>query len=291
MLTPLPSTPAIRLAPGGQKSLAPGERKARVLAVAAQKGGVGKTTTTVTLAAAWARFHGLRVLVVDLDPQAHVSVALRSQIEAGGGALTDVLIDPARYEIEEITTATRVPGLFVTPPDPGLVRAEDRLSTRIGRELLLRRSMEVTRTHYDLILLDCPPNVGALAINALCAADAVVIPCAASALAVAGVSGLLTAVEEVRAELHPELAVLGMVLTMVDGRNARTNDTVSELVRATFGELLLPVQIGVSNALTRAQLDGCDVFSVAPESRGAAQYRTLASVLLGRLRALPSHAG
>lgn len=265
------------------KALAKGDKSAHVLAIAAQKGGVGKTTTSVSIAAACARFYGRKVLIIDLDPQAHVNVALRAQIEVGGGALSEVLSDPTRCEVEEITTTTRVPNLFVTPTDPGLVRAEDRLSTRIGKELLLRKALEVTRTHYDLIVIDCPPNVGTLSINALCAADAVLIPCAASALAVAGVAGLLDAVADVRADLHPDLAVLGLAMTMVDGRNARTNDAVLEMVRENWGDILIPVHIGVSNALSRAQLEGRDVYDVEPDSRGAEQYRQLAGIVLGRV--------
>lgn len=265
------------------KSLPRGDKEARVLAIAAQKGGVGKTTTSVSIAAACARFYGRKVLIVDLDPQAHVTVALRAQVEVGGGALSDVLADPTRCEVEEITTTTRIPNLFVTPADPGLLRAEDRLASRIGKELLLRKALEITRTHYDLIVLDCPPNLGTLSINALCAADAVLIPCAASALAVAGVAGLLNAVEDVRADLHPELNVLGLAMTMVDGRNARTNDGVMELVNEQWGDLLIPVQIGVSNALSRAQLEGVDVYEIEPDSRGAEQYRQLAGIILGRL--------
>ncbi len=265
------------------KSLQPGIHHARVVAVAAQKGGVGKTTTTVCLAAAWARFHRLRVLVVDLDPQAHVNVALRDQVRVGGGAISDVLADPARYEIAEIATTTHIDGLDITPADPGLIRVEDRLASRIGKELVLRKALEVTRTHYDLILLDCPPNIGSLTVNALVAADSVLIPCAASALAVSGVSGLLNAVGDVRDQLHPTLAVLGLVLTMVDGRNARTNGAIFDLVRENWSDILVPVQIGVSTSLSAAQLAGRDVFDVEPESRGAQQYRALADNLLTRM--------
>jgi chromosome partitioning protein len=274
-----------RLPTAPRKALRPGGRKARVVAVAAQKGGVGKTTTTVCLAAAWARFHGKRVLVVDLDPQAHVTVALCGMVEAGGGALSEVLGDPAAHEVEEIVTSTRLDSLFVTPPDPGLIRLEDRLASRLGKERALRRALEITRSHYDLILLDCPPNVGSLTVNGLVAADHVLIPCAATALAVSGVGGLMQVVDEVRGDLHPELDVLGILLTQVDGRNGRTNAAISDMVTGSWGDVLLPVEIGVCNSLPQAQLTGRDVFEYAPSSRGAHQYRALAACLLDAMGA------
>lgn len=266
-----------------EKSLKPGTRQASIVAVAAQKGGVGKTTTAVSVASACARFHGMKVLLVDLDPQAHCNIALRDQIEVGGGALSDVLSDPAHREVAEVATHTRIDGLQVTPADPDLMSAEERLASRIGREMALRKALEVSRTHYDLIVLDCPPNVGCLTVNALVAADRVLIPCAASALAVVGVSGLLDAIDQVQDQLNPDLEIAGVVLTRVDARNSRTNGAVMDLVKESFGDLVMDVQIGVSNSLAAAQLEGCDVFEHDASSRGAAQYRELADAVLERL--------
>jgi chromosome partitioning protein len=247
-----------------------------VIAVAAQKGGVGKTTTTVSLASALARFHGKKVLIVDLDPQSHVNIALRDQVQAGGGALSDVMADMNGLEVEEITTNGGIEGLFITPADPGLLQTEDRLSARIGKELVLKKALEITRTHYDVILLDCPPNVGALTVNALVAADHVMIPCHATALAMAGASGLLNIVREVQDHLNTDLDIMGVVLTRIDGRNAKTNEAVQNLLEETWGDLLMPVQIGVSNSLAKAQLAGQDIFAFDPQSRGASQYKALA---------------
>ncbi len=274
-----------RAAPLVQRKTVPeGDRQAQVIAVAAQKGGVGKTTTSLSLASAWARFHGKRVLLVDLDPQGHVGVSLRDQIRLGGGALSDVLVERnASLEVEDIVTDTDVDDLWVTPADPGLLNAEDRLASRIGKELVLRRALEITRTWYDLIVLDCPPNVGTLTVNALVAADAVLIPADMAALAMAGVAGLLRTVDEVRGQLNPDLDVLGVVLTKVDGRTQQTNAAVMQLVTETWGDDVVPVQIGVSSALSRAQLAGSDIFSFRPDSRGARDYRHLADELLTRL--------
>jgi len=275
---PIPYTPS-----KPAKSLARGERNATVIAVAAQKGGVGKTTTSVSLASALARFHDRRVLVVDLDPQSHVNLALREQVEMGGGSLADLLTDPSGLEVEEIATDTRIPNLRVTPAAPQLAQAENRLSSRIGKELVLREALEITRTHYDIILLDCPPNLGNLTLNGLVAADSVLVPCNPAALAVSGVEGLLRAVGEIRGVLNPALDVLGLVLTRVDGRNAAMNAAILELLGQNWGGLLLPVQIGVDSALPRAQMAGTDVFGFEPASRAAEQYRALATCVLERL--------
>lgn len=273
--------PVRRRAP--EKSLAKGDRDARVLAVAAQKGGVGKTTTAVSLAAAWARTHGLRVLVVDLDPQANVSISLRAQVRADGGALTEVLDEPKRLEVAEVAARTAIDGLDITPMDPELQRFEDRMNGRIGKELLLRGALEITRTHYDVIVLDCPPHIGGLTVNALVAADQVLVPTSLAALSVAGVGGLIEAVDQVQADLNPRLDVAGVLLTQVDGRSARVNETVLDMVGDAWGDLLLDHQVGVDNTLARAQLAGEDIYTFAPTSRGAAWYAELAAVLGARL--------
>lgn len=271
-----------------EKSLKPGGRRATILAVAAQKGGVGKTTTAVSVAAAWARHHGLRVLVVDLDPQANVSISLRAQLAAQGGAITDVLEEPKRLEIAEIAAETTVGGLHLTPADPALQRFEDRMNGRIGKELLLRRALEVTRTHYDAIVLDCPPHIGGLTVNALVAADQVLVPTTLQALSVAGVGGLIEAVDAVQCDLNPRLDVAGVLLTQVDGRSARVNEAVLELVGDAWGDLLLDETIGVDNTLARAQLAGEDVYAFAPTCRAATWYRALAARLAAGLGLPPA---
>jgi chromosome partitioning protein len=260
------------------KLLSPGERSAKILAVAAQKGGVGKTTTAVSIASAWARLHGLHVLVVDLDPQANVSISVRSQILAnrGGGALSEVLENEKRLEVAEIAAETSVDGFHVTPMDPALQHFEDRMVSRIGKELILRKALEITRTHYDAIVIDCPPHIGGLTVNALVAADQVLVPTSLAALSVSGVSGLLEAADEVQSTLNPQLDVAGVLLTRVDGRSTRVNASVLEMLDDSFGEFVLDQQIGVDNALARAQLAGEDIYAFAPTSRAAGWYGELA---------------
>lgn len=269
--------------PRRAKSLAPGDRTATVIAVAAQKGGVGKTTTTVSLGAALARYYGKKVLLVDLDAQGHVHLALEKLVHAGGDSLAELLEEATSREVAEVAVGTRIEGLDVTPACPDLARAENRLSSRIGKELVLRDLLEVTRTHYDFILLDCPPNLGNLTVNGLVAADCVLVPCNPSMLAVAGVEGLLGAVDEIQRVLNPSLRVLGLLLTRVDQRNASTNALIAQLLTENWGDLLSPVQIPTDAAVVRAQNEGEDVFAFDPTGRAAAHYCELAEWTLDRL--------
>ncbi len=258
-----------------------GPRSAVVIAVAAQKGGVGKTTTSVNLAAGLARFHGKRVLLIDLDPQGHVYTALSEQIHVGGGALSDVLAVEGG-EVLDAVTSTGVKGLDVTPLDQSLAHTESLLSTRIGKELLLKDALRVTRTWYDVIVIDCPPNLGNLTINGLVAADQVLIPCDPSPLALNGVHALVDAIRGV-ARLNPEIDVLGVLLTRVDGRTTILNEAILNEVEGVYGEAVLPVRIGINNTLAKAQHAGQDVFSFDSQSRGAEQYQALAGHLVETL--------
>ena len=255
-----------------------GDKHATVLAVATQKGGVGKTTTSVNLAAALARYHDKRVLLLDLDPQGHVATALQKVVHKGGGRLSEVLTDDGTgREVMEIVTATDIPGLDVTPLDPRLGAAEDLLGTRIGKEFILRDALKVTRTHYDVIVIDCPPNLGNLSLNGLVAADRVLIPCDPSPLALSGAQALLSAIGQISRLLNPDIDVLGLLMTRVDGRNVTLNQAIMAEVEESYGDAVVPVQIGINSDLAKAQHAGRDVFAYAPDSRGATQYRDLAT--------------
>ena len=264
------------------KSLAPGDKQARVIAVAAQKGGVGKTTTTVSLGSALARYYDKKVLIIDLDAQSHVELALRDMVHAGAGSLAELLEEPTMMEVGEIAVGSKIPLLDVMPGSQELARAENRLSTRIGKELVLRELIDVTRTHYDVILLDCPPNLGNLTLNGLVAADTVLVPCNPAMLAVSGVEGLLGAVEQIRKALNPKLDVLGLVLTRVDQRNAATNALIMEMLVENWGELIAPVQINADVAIQKAQIAGVDIHGFDAHARAAKQYCELAEWVIGR---------
>ena len=261
----------------------PGRGKALVLAVAAQKGGVGKTTTAVNLAVAMARFANQRTLLVDLDGQGHVAASLASVYEDGSPvSMSDVLLGHGR-DLLEIIHPTRIDLLSVTPSDKGLASAEGVLAGRIGKEFLLRGALRKARERFDVVVLDCPPNLGNLTLNALMAADACLVPCDMSVLAMAGVADLLAVVETLRDRLDHGVRVLGILPTRVDRRNARVTDAVLAGLDEAYGDLVLPTRIPVSSALARAQMEGIPVFDFDPSSSGAIAYRALSDEVLARL--------
>ncbi len=262
-----------------------GDRQAKVIAIATVKGGVGKTTTAVNLAAALAADHGQRVLLIDLDAQGHCTTSLSAIIEEKSDlvAVHHILLSEERLEVLDAVASTEIEGLHLTLADPGLADAEGRISQKIGKELLLRDALEMTRTHYDLILIDCPPNKGNLTLNALLAADEVLIPTDLSPLSVQGADELIETVLTVRERLNHDLEVLGVVLTRVDGRTAKINDEIRSTIEEAWGGLVLEQHIGINTRIAQAQLKGEPIFTHDPDSRGAKHYRQLAREVLERL--------
>ncbi len=271
-----------RLATSSERR-ARGSHAAKVISVASLKGGVGKTTTSVNLAAALARFHQQRVLLVDLDPQGHVGTSIRSQVLQGGGKLSTLLTAEEPGQVMDVATDTSVPFLRITPSDPALNEAENLLSAKIGKEMILRDALEVTRTYYDVIVIDCPPNLGNLTLNALVASDYLLVPCDLSPLALRGVESLLRQSQQVGARLNPQLDLLGVVITRYDTRTPSMNETVLSSLEQNYGDALVPVRIGVSTSLSRAQHEGTEIFEHDEKSRGALHYRELAAEIARRL--------
>lgn len=262
-----------------------GHRNAVVISVCAQKGGVGKTTTAVNLACTLAREHRRRVLLVDMDSQGHVASSLhRALPPALAGSVSEVLL-AKRRDLLEIVRATAIEGLDVTPSDKQLNETESILGARIGKEFLLRQAMRAARTHYDFVVLDCPPNLGNLTLNALLASQYALVPCDMSILSLEGVRDILEAIETINERLGHDLELLGLLRTRVDGRNRSLNDSICESLERDYAELLLETQIPVNTALSKAQLEGLSIFDHAPRSTGAEAYRALADELLRRLRA------
>ena len=274
------STDALQMA----DKLTKGEKKAKVIAICSQKGGVGKTTTAVNLASALSQLHHKKVLIVDLDPQGHVEKSLGSLIPDGMAytPMSATLLAKKGNIIDSVIQ-TELELLSITPGDRALYETEGALASKIGREFILATALKVARTRFDFIILDCPPNLGNLTINALCAAEYLVIPCEMSVLAFEGVTDLLDTLDTVNERLNKNLKVLGVVFTRVDGRNITMNDLVEENLKNYFQGSIFKARIAVNTDLNKAQLDGRSIFDFAPSSSGAQNYSTLANEVLKRI--------
>ena len=271
--------------PRAAASRPPSARRARVIAIAAQKGGVGKTTTTVNLACALAQTHGARVLVIDIDPQGHVASSLKDAVRIAGTSLSDVLLAQTPRDLMDAVLPSDIENLSLTPPDKSLNETDTRLSTRVGREYILQAALAQALTRFDWILIDCPPNLGNLTLNALVAADHVLVPCDMSILAFEGVADLLGTVRIVNERLRHPLQVLGILRTRVDGRTQQINDAIGGALDDNYRSLLLDTAIPVNSALAQAQAAGKSIFQYSPNSRGALAYKALAREVTDRLDA------
>jgi chromosome partitioning protein len=245
---------------------------AAVVALANQKGGVGKSTTAINLAAGLA-LQGDRVLLVDLDPQGNASSGLGIDRGRINLSIYDVLL--RQVAIEDAVEPTSVRDLFVIPATIDLAGAEIELVSQFSREQRLRSGLEGVRDDYDVILIDCPPSLGLLTVNALAAADEVMIPIQCEYYALEGLSQLLNNVELVRSNLNPGLELTGVVLTMFDGRT-RLSKEVAQQVREHFGDVAYRTVVPRSVRLSEAPSFGEPIETFDPMSRGAIAYRTLA---------------
>lgn len=266
-----------------------GDKKAKVIALCSQKGGVGKTTTTVNVGAALSEIYKKKVLLLDLDPQGHVEKSLGSLIPEGMEytPLSTILM-AKKPNLMDAIVKSEFELLHLTPGDKTLYEIEGAMSGKIGREFILSNILKVIRTYYDYILIDCPPNLGNLTLNALCAADYVMIPCEMSVLAFEGVTDLLETLDTVNDRLNKSLRALGVVFTRVDGRNVMMNELVEENLRNYFKGNVFKTQITVNTALNKAQLDGRPIFDYAPTSSGAANYASLTAEMLQKIKKMES---
>jgi chromosome partitioning protein len=249
----------------------------RILAVANQKGGVGKTTTTVNLGAALADL-GYRVLVVDLDPQGNASTGLGINIRGLQASMYDVILSDV--PIEDCVEASSVKNLFVAPASLDLAGAEIELVPAFSRELRLKHALQEVRDDYDYVLIDCPPSLGLLTINGMAAASEVLVPIQCEYYALEGLGQLMRNVGLVTKNLNPSLDISTIVLVMYDART-KLSDQVAQEVRAHFGDKVCRIMIPRTVRLSEAPSFGQPITAFDPTSRGAVAYRELAKEVSG----------
>ena len=252
--------------------------KARIFAVANQKGGVGKTTTAVNLCAYLANA-GRRVLLVDSDPQANATTSLGIDPRASRASLYEVLID--HRPVQDAVAPTAQPGLELVPANLDLAGAEVELAARMAREQLMARALQPLHSAFDYIVIDDPPSLGLITINGLTASDGIVIPVQCEYLALEGLSQLLDTIHQVRAVLNARLQVAGVLLTMADARTNLSNQVVED-VRRHFPQQTFQTLIPRSVRLGEAPSHGQTILQYAPESAGALAYEALAAEFMRR---------
>ena len=251
----------------------------RCIAIANQKGGVGKTTTAINLGAALAA-EGQRVLIVDLDPQGNASTGLGIDADQRNFTTYDLLIEG--MGLKEIVLPTGVENLWIAPATTDLSSADVDLVSNENRVFLLKDALvPATLGEFDIILMDCPPSLNLLTVNAMAAADAVLVPLQTEFFALEGLSQLMITIREVRQSANPGLRIEGVVLTMFDIRNNLCR-LVEEDAREYLGELVYQTRIPRNVRLSEAPSYAMPILQYDPNSRGSAAYRDLAREVLAR---------
>jgi chromosome partitioning protein len=248
----------------------------RVIAVLNQKGGVGKTTSTINIAAALAR-EGKTVLIVDLDPQANATSGLGIDKESIEKSVYEVMV--SGIPGAEAIITTRIDGLYILPAKTSLAAAEQELVSVMSRESVLTRALGTLE--FDYVLVDCPPSLGLLSINALTYAQSVLIPVQTEFYALEGLGLLMQTIQRVQAGLNPDLKLLGVVMTMVDARNSLSAQVIAE-VKKHFSDYVFQTFIPRNVRLAEAPSFGKTVFEHDKWSKGARAYKALAKEIMTR---------
>ncbi|MCX5044026.1 ParA family protein [Aldersonia sp. NBC_00410] len=252
---------------------------ARILAMCNQKGGVGKTTSTINLGAALAEY-GRRVLLVDLDPQGALSAGLGVAHHDLDLTVHNLLVE-AKVSIDDVVMRTRVDNMDLLPSNIDLSAAEIQLVNEVGREHTLGRVLHPVLDRYDYILIDCQPSLGLLTVNALAAADGVVIPMECEYFSLRGLALLNDTIEKVRDRLNPKLSLNGIVVTMYDARTLHSREVMARVVEV-FGDLVFDTVITRTVRFPETSVAGEPITTWAPKSGGAEAYRALAREVVHR---------
>src|SRR3984885_3626589 len=255
---------------------------AKVIAMCNQKGGVGKTTSTINLGASLAEY-GRRVLLVDLDPQGALSAGLGVPLYELQHTVHNLLIEP-RVSVDDVLIKTRVKGLDLVPSNIDLSAAEIQLVNEVGREHSLSRSLHPVLDRYDYVLIDCQPSLGLLTVNGLACADSVIIPTECEYFSLRGLALLTDTVAKVHDRLNPKLDISGILITRFDPRTLNSREVMARVVER-FGDSVFDTVISRTVRFPETSVAGEPIITWAPKSGGAAAYRSLAREVIDRFGA------
>lgn len=257
----------------------------KIISLANQKGGVGKTTTSINLAAALAA-QGKQVLLIDADPQANTSSGLGVEIRELNNTIYECLVNGVNPHSAIVSTKTK--NLSLIPSHIDLVGAEIEMLNIENREQILKRLLQQVREEYDYILIDCSPSLGLITVNALTASDSVIIPVQCEFFALEGIAKLLNTIKIIKSKLNPSLKIEGFLLTMFDNR-LRLSNQVYEEVKRHFGDLVFNTVISRNVRLSEAPSHGMSVLDYDPQSKGAQNYTSLAKEVIQRSNSTPTN--
>ncbi|MGB9892768.1 MAG: ParA family protein [Candidatus Saccharicenans sp.] len=252
-----------------------------IIAVTNQKGGVGKTTTCINVSAALA-IMGYKVLLVDMDPQAHSTISIVNNPQSVSKSLFDVLMDK-NQKIDEVIVRSNIPGLDIAISRISMAKLEPALIGEFDGHYRLRDAINPVRDKYDFIMIDTPPTLGLITLNALVAASHILIPIQSSYLCLEGTDDLLETVDKVKRIANPELEILGVIITLHDRRTNISKDVVERIIEV-FGDKVFKTYISKSVKLEESPAYKESIFTFAPDSIGAIQYKQIAEELIKRAK-------